>query len=313
MASQQARCWCFTVNNYSIEDERAWEEFGEAKCTYLTFGKEVGENGTPHLQGYMEMKNRKTRRSSITAWFRSKGLVLPHLEKKSPNSTPAQCRDYCHKDGLFWETGEFKVSRQGKRTDIELVRDSIKSGEITSEWELLNTVSSMAAYRFGSVYLNNMVLPASRDPPTVFWLHGPTGSGKSRASAMFVDKLASKGWNYWRANQGLAWFDGYNRQEIAWFDDFRFSGKQSDYAFLLNLTDRYPLRVPVKGNFVVWLPKIIIFTGPLPISSSFSSLPESDSVAQFVRRVSHEYDFGDQGKQEFESSIVQYLEPLEDI
>jgi len=69
------------------------------------------------------------------------------------------------------------------------------------------------------------------------------------------------------------------------------------------------LRVPVKGNFVVWMPKVIIFTGPLPIATAFSSLPESDSVAQFVRRVTHEYDFAQQGGEDFASSMYQFLEP----
>ena len=311
MANLRVRCWCFTVNNYTEKDEEGWAEFAATKCSYLTYGREVGDSGTPHLQGYMEMTNRLTRRSTISTWFRNKGLTLPHLEAKSPRSTVDNCVDYCHKDGDFYELGSPKMKHvgQGKRTDIEVVRDAIVSGDIKSEWDLLNSVSSLAAFKFGSVYLNNMVLPASRDPPIVFWLHGPTGCGKSRASAEFVDKFAARGWNYWRANQGLAWFDGYNRQEVAWFDDFRFSGKQSDYAFLLNITDRYPLRVPVKGNFVVWMPKVIIFTGPLPIATAFSSLPESDSVAQFVRRVTHEYDFAQQGGEDFASSMYQFLEP----
>lgn len=311
MANKTARCWVFTVNNYTPEDELGWVEYGSTKCSYLTYGREVGESGTPHLQGYMELIQTRTRRSTISTWFRNKNLTLPHLEPKSHRSTVDECVDYCHKDGDFYEVGAVKVKHlnQGKRTDIEVVRDAIVAGDINNEWDLLNSVTSMAAFKFGSVYLNNMVLPASRDPPIVFWLHGPTGSGKSRASAQFVDKFIARGWNYWRANQGLAWFDGYNRQEIAWFDDFRFSGKQCDYAFLLNITDRYPLRVPVKGNFVVWMPKIIIFTSPLPISAAFASLPESDSVAQFVRRVTHEYDFATQGSVDFVSSMFQYLVP----
>lgn len=309
----RGRCWIFVVNNYTEDDKRGWEEFAASHCTYLTFGEEVGESGTPHLQGYMECKDRGIRRSTISGWFRRKGLVLPHLELKSKRSTPAECVTYCHKDGIFVEFGELKESEQGKRTDIDEVRSAIQSGEIKTEWDLFQMVHSNSALRFGSAYLNNMPMPATRDPPIVFWLYGATGTGKSRASAEFVEKMVAKGWNYWRANQGLDWFDGYNRQEVAWFDDFRFSGKQQHYAFLLNICDRYPLRVQIKGGFVVWMPKIIIFTGPLPITTAFSSLPESDSVDQFRRRVTHEFDFNTQGAEDFASSIFQYLEPVRDV
>ncbi|MDB2457430.1 hypothetical protein N9W60_06160 [Flavobacteriaceae bacterium] len=320
MASRQARNWCFTINNYNAHDIESLKQYSTEKCTYMCYGTEIGESGTPHVQGYMELRQSRTRRSSITKFFNDKRCTLPHLEVRK--GTAIQAKEYCKKEmhlphGSFVEFGEIRERRpsadgQGKRTDIEVVRERINSGDIVSEMDLLNTVTSMAAYRFGTVYLNAIPRPATRTPPSVFWLYGSTGTGKSKASAEFVTKLSDKGWSYWRANQGLAWFDGYNRQEIAWFDDFRFSGSQSDYALLLNLTDRYPLRVPVKGGFTIWEPKLIIFTGPLSIQSQFNALPESDNVDQFMRRITGEYNYNGDGKRQFNESIIRFMEPLDE-
>ena len=297
---------CFTFNNYTDDDYVAIKLMLQSKADYAVIGEEIGESGTPHLQGYFELPTRYNRLSTICNWFEAATGKRPHVEKR--NGPRHAAADYCKKDGTFWEHGSLPQGKQGKRTDIEQVRDAIIDGTVKSEWDLMNNCTSMSAYRFGSMFLNNMPTSASHDPPKVFWLFGSTGSGKSRASADFVDHVAeARKWTFWRANHGLDWFDGYNMQEIAWFDDFRFSGRQKDYSHLLNLTDRYSFRVPIKGGFVRWQPRIIIFTGPVSIDTAFLGLPDRDGVDQFKRRITAEYDFDAGGKEEFRSSIERFL------
>lgn len=47
--AQQAKHWCFTINNYTVEETTP----NPIQFTYLVIGKEVGENNTPHLQGIL--------------------------------------------------------------------------------------------------------------------------------------------------------------------------------------------------------------------------------------------------------------------
>jgi len=84
--------WCFTFNNYSeSEHEMILSLFSSSSSKFIV-GKECGEKGTPHLQGYLEWP-RKIRPCS---------LGLPsriHWEKA--RGTRADNLIYCAKDGDF--------------------------------------------------------------------------------------------------------------------------------------------------------------------------------------------------------------------
>ena len=69
--------------------------------TFVTV--EVGENLTPHLQGYFEFKhgNRKSLSACISALGKDGCPSKPHIEVAM--GTAAQAIAYCEKDGIFWE------------------------------------------------------------------------------------------------------------------------------------------------------------------------------------------------------------------
>ena len=57
----RARAYCFTLNNYTEEE---YQSIINTKYDYLVVGKEIGESGTPHLQGFVYQSN-KLRWSSL--------------------------------------------------------------------------------------------------------------------------------------------------------------------------------------------------------------------------------------------------------
>lgn len=88
------RKWCFTLNNYDEKDleiiDTKTHEYSNLK---FIVGKEIGESGTPHLQGYLEFKN------AISMKSLKKWLPRAHLEKARGSSK--QNYDYCSKAGDF--------------------------------------------------------------------------------------------------------------------------------------------------------------------------------------------------------------------
>jgi hypothetical protein len=95
--------WVFTLNNPLPDDQGGlWLP----PYDYAVLGNEVGESGTPHIQGYVIFKN-KLRLNQLKT--HSPQGQRAHWEPQSQYSTPAQAADYCMKDGDFKEFGELYV------------------------------------------------------------------------------------------------------------------------------------------------------------------------------------------------------------
>jgi Putative viral replication protein len=108
------RRYCFTLNNYTpVEVETVEEHLNSDIVQYGVFGFEVGEHGTPHLQGFVIYKGPK-RFNAARGFF-----VRSHVE--SARSTSDRCREYCIKDGNFREFGTFP-DNQGSRSDLASVK-----------------------------------------------------------------------------------------------------------------------------------------------------------------------------------------------
>lgn len=86
-----AKRWCFTLNNYTETELEYFRSIVPTYsiCKFGIIGKEIGENGTPHLQGYIEFKQKKRPKSVF-------GNDRIHWEKAKGNRQ--QNIEYCSKE-----------------------------------------------------------------------------------------------------------------------------------------------------------------------------------------------------------------------
>lgn len=265
MTDLRKRDWCFTLNNYTTDEfEYLNSLMVNDGLVYMVVGKECGESGTKHLQGYIYFKSAKTM-SAVKKYLKCDRL---HLE--TTKGTPQQASDYCKKEGDFFLIGELPVG-QGKRTDLENVKALLKDTGKMSEVVLQAT-------SYQSVRMAETILKYHEKKrnwkPIVRWFYGPSGTGKTRTA----DEILGEG--YYPCEEGK-WFDGYDAHEKVLIDDLRSSFMS--FNRFLRLIDRYAFRVECKGGSRQFLAKEIIITSPYPPEYIWSS--NGEDKKQLLRRI----------------------------
>lgn len=115
----RARHWCFTLNNYTPDDVTRIQNL-QNEVDYLIFGREVGESGTPHLQGFVSFRSRVRRNTAIEKVGQAHFTVARQID---------QAIEYCKKEGDFQEFGN-RPKSPGSRSDLEDFKCAVKGGEI---------------------------------------------------------------------------------------------------------------------------------------------------------------------------------------
>lgn len=261
------RSWCITINNYTDHDVNALKSLN---YKYLVIGFEVGLQGTPHIQGYVTMK------SPITFQSLHNKIPKAHLEVAKGNAESN--RKYCTKDGKFEEFGD--VPKQGKRSDINEVKELVKAGK--SMAEICEVASSYQSIKVAQE-LKKYWEPQRNFKTYVYWFYGPTGTGKSRlAQEMFPDA-------YWCMDTHK-WWEGYDAHETVVINDMR--ADFCKFHVLLNILDRYPMRVECKGGTRQLLAKTIVITTCKSPEEMYANRTEED-MGQLLRRIDNVLYFGD--------------------
>lgn len=257
----KSRAWLFTLNN-PANNELALPE----SARYLVYQLESGESGTPHLQGYILYSN-AVRLASVRTF-----LPRAHWEKRRGNHK--QAKDYCTKEETRvegpWELGE--EPRQGKRNDLEEIKEKINNG--VSEREIADThFSSWIRYHRGFREYRNIRFEHTDTMPSVTVILGPTGTGKSHFARESAGPSA-----FWKPRG--PWWCGYERETSVVIDEFY---GWLPWDSLLRICDRYPLRVECKGGSISWNGKDIYITSNSRIRNWYN---ERIKIEPFIRRVS---------------------------
>lgn len=249
--------------------------------SYLCYGKETcPDTGRPHLQTYVYLKNAKT--------FSAMKKLLGTRHFELCGGSAEQNRDYCRgnmttKAGVykplnleFFEFGE--IPKQGKRSDIQLVRKNIQNGSCTMR-DILTSATSFQSIRMAEIHFKYFEEPR-RFKPEVFWFYGASGSGKTREAYDICEK--SETVDFYVCMESNKWWEGYDAHADIIIDDYR--PEFSSFKTFIKLLDRYECRIECKGGSRQLKASRIFITTPLSPSDTWKYHTNED-LYQLTRRI----------------------------
>ena len=171
--------WCFTYNNYPDDAvERLETVFGSFSIDYI-FGKEVGEEGTKHLQGYIEapIKIRPIEKLGLPKeihWEKTRGTRIQNIT-------------YCSKDGDYVHSLALKPPRQMKLIEprgwqlevVEIAKAEPNERDIYWFWEQTGGVGKTVLCKYlikkhGAIVLGGKAADIKNGIVTYVEKHGST-------------------------------------------------------------------------------------------------------------------------------------------
>lgn len=267
-AGFRTRRWCFTLNNYTDEDERRIQEL---ECRYIIYGREVApDTGTKHLQGYISL-NQPCTFGAIVA--RIGGGA--HVEGAKGNEQ--QNYAYCSKDGNFFERG--KRANQGgagkfDETKWDDARKAARQGhmdEIPSSM-YIRYIKNFKQIRSDELQKNR---EPDLDAPCGLWWWGVPGAGKSYKARKDYPGIYIKMHN--------KWWDQYDPSIHQWalLDDLGRDTAAALSEHIKQWSDEYAFPVELKGGSHFIRPKVFLVTSNFSLDECF---PEPTLNAAMRRR-----------------------------
>jgi len=259
----------FTLNNYTQD------ELVIARTTppvppirWIGFEEEVGDSGTPHLQGAIVLLKKLT----------VKGVKKLPLFKRAHVEVMGgrieQSEVYCDKEAKFESYGDKPMDQKTKgECNVQRYEDAYAAATV-SNFELIPKdllVRHLGA--FHAIGRSHQEMPPARDHLTNFWIYGPPGTGKSQSardeygSRLFVKDAATK------------WWDGYNPlvHDVVLIDDI--AGKHAYQMSHLKIwSDHNGFPAEIKNGQICIRPTIIIVTSNHSLDVVFADPKEAADV-----------------------------------
>jgi len=266
----RARRFCLTWNNYPITAINQLNSFyDQKKPIYMIVGKEIGENGTPHLQGYIHFKNQ--------IQFQVLKTAFPQIHWEQAKGSAEQNRTYCSKEQDFFELGTCpKSDGQASKESWREILSAAESGK----WNWLKE-------EYPKIWVTmSEKLISKRIPNTNViegeianeWWYGETGTGKSKLAwekygNICFQKMLNK------------WWDGYDAHPVVIIEEW--SPKNEVTASALKIwADRYPFTAQIKGGVLQKIrPSKIIVISNYRLSDCFPDHRDAEPLQRRFREI----------------------------
>lgn len=294
-----ARDWCFTINHpqpYHVK--HLWNlDYG-----YIAWQVEVGEEGTPHIQGFVQFREKQRLTAIIEMmvggdeqqnsghWSKRRGTpeeashyCLKPVERAcgAPLTDGCQCK-HCKGlerfDNVSFEEGSMSMDPQ---TELKTVCSVLKAKGLTHTIERFPSV--YVKFNHGIDKLSNRYTQRRDFKTQVTVLWGVPGSGKTRyAMEAFPSpyKLCVSG-----GKGQTDFFGDYHpdHHQTVVVDDFYGNWR---YTTFLQVADRYATEVHTKGGFLQFLGSHLVITSNVTPHEWYPNvLAHPDRVESFDRRL----------------------------
>jgi hypothetical protein len=288
----QSRSWCFTINNYTTDDEARLEAvFATPRIVRGTIGREVGDAGTPHLQGWCKF-DKKLRMPQVKKWIGERA----HVE--AARGTELDNCIYCEKGGdVRLEKGTAEIKAEAAARREAGTKDGAKWKQLIDDAEAMTVAEFKDAHPDQWVLrrsaIERLMIDAAMTRAAVWsgiltnknvWIWGAPGLGKSRwaMGQCDIQKTYIKNTN--------KWWDGYMplRHMLVIIDDYPCLPHGDCLCHhMKNWGDRYPFNGETKGSGLLIMPGsfLMIVTSNYPISGCFSNEEDVKALKRRFKEV----------------------------
>ncbi len=264
------RNYMFTLNNYTIDELKI---LSDLNVHYMVVGLEKGKQGTPHVQGFVILKDPKTF-TAMLKWMPTRCWI----GRMYVDSTPHQCVLYCKKDGDWTERGKLP-QKQGKRNDLAGIKNAMANNETIISLLINDTILNYQQLKYAESLTKYYEKPR-KWKTRVQWFYGPTGTGKTHtAYELLMEKYKDPALIY-TAMDTAKWWDGYDSHPAVIIDDMRKDFVK--FHTLLRMLDRYPYRIETKGSTRQFVARDIIITAPYHPEDMYDN---REDIQQLLRRI----------------------------
>ncbi len=281
----RARNWCFTLNNPDNGDFEFWEDVAKNDewndlIQYVIIQEEVGEEGTVHLQGYLELKK-------ALRMGRMKNLFGQRYHFEKRRGTQSQAIAYCKKvpdrtGGFTLEYGVPKRTGAGGRLAdaVGALKEGKGIDEIADQFptQFVMWKDKLEDYALG--------LKGERDWAMDVQIYvGASGTGKSYTAQQSEDFYVAP----WPTG-GRWWWPHYKGQYTVIMDEFRHQIKMD---VMLKMMDRYVWHLEAKGRNFEFCSRQIIITTNVDPKNWYPNLSrqKKEPLARRIREFATIWDF----------------------